>query len=98
MPPKKSKLDIKTELFAAYQEYLANFYPKDPNVYVIRAHPVTVHELQKLQAEYQVSMSGFDWVDDGQPRFLAFRLQADTRLSPEDIMFGPEIIDIKWSR
>lgn len=90
-------LDLKTELFNTYQEYLRNHYPKDPNIYVIRAHPETVHILQSRNTEYQVNIEGYPWANDGEMRFLAFRLKPDVRLPPGEIIFGPETVDIKWS-
>ena len=94
-----TEIDIKTQLFAAYQEYVQNFYPKDPNIYVIRAHPETVEDLKVKSLEYQVSFHGWDWViDDSEFRFLGFRCKRDTRLPVGDIIFGPETIDIKWSK
>ena len=81
-----------------YQEYIHNFYPKDPNIYVIRAHPETIEKLAALEQEYQVDISGFSWCGDGVERFLAFRTKKDLRLPPGEIMFGPETVDIKWSK
>ncbi len=98
MKPKIDKSDIKVQLFNAYNEYVYNHYPSDPNVYVIRAHPETVYDLITLVDDYQVNISGYDWVGDGEQRFLAFRLKDDIRLPPGDIIFGPETVDIKWSK
>lgn len=92
---KPSSLDIKTKLFSAYREYISNSYPKDPNVYVIRANPKTVQELLRRGEEYQVNISGYSWATDGKERFLAFRLKSDLRLPPGDLIFGPETVDIK---
>jgi hypothetical protein len=95
---KINKEDIKVKVFDAYHEYIRNHYPDDPNIYVIRAHPETVSDLMLLSAEYQTNVSGYDWVGDGADRFLVFRLIADFRLPPGDILFGPESIEIKWSK
>lgn len=95
---KTNKDDIKVLIFSAYHEYLKNHYPSDPNVYVIRAHPETVSELVVLSGEYQVDISGYDWVNDGELRFLAFRLIADFRFRHGEILFGPEPIEMKWSK
>jgi len=91
-------LDLKKELFNVYHEYLRNSYPPDPNIYVIRANPATVHDLECRQHDYQVNLEGYEWADGSEPRFLAFRLKPDTRLPPGEIIFGPETVDIKWSK
>jgi hypothetical protein len=96
--PAVDSLDLKTELFNVYHEYLSNHYPSDPNIYVIRAHPETVYDLEVRNLDYQVNIEGYPWVNDGEPRFLAFRLKADLRLAPGEILFGPETVDIKWSK
>jgi hypothetical protein len=93
-----NKEDIKVRVFDAYHEYVRNHYPKDPNIYVIRAHTETVCDLIDLAVEYQTEVSGYDWVGDGARRFLVFRLIEDLRLPPGDILFGPESIEIKWSK
>lgn len=98
MESKNNKDDIKVSIFNAYLEYKENHYPTDPNVYVIRAHPETVSELIVLSQEYQVHVGGYDWINDGQPRFLVFRLLADVRLPPGDILFGPESTELRWSK
>lgn len=93
-----TEIDIKTKLFSAYQEYIQNFYPNDPNIYVIRAHPETVHDLKQKSEEYQVGFSDWQWGTSAEPRFLGFRYKPDMRLPVGDIIFGPETIDIKWSK
>lgn len=95
-----TELDIKRKLFATYQEYLSNHYPSDPNIYVIRAHPETVQDLKAKSLEYQADFSSYSW-DGGtiaEPRFLGFRYHPDLRLPVGDIIFGPETVDIKWSK
>jgi hypothetical protein len=96
--PITDTLELKKELFSVYHEYLSNFYPSDPNIYVIRAHPETVYDLERRQNDYQVDIEGYPWVNDGEPRFLTFRLKSDVRLPPGEIIFGPETVDIKWSK
>lgn len=98
MGSKISKEDIKVQIFNSYHEYVKNHYPKDPNVYVIRAHPETVSELMVLSDEYRVDISGYGWINDGEPRFLTFRLIADFRFRYGEILFGPEPIEMKWSK
>lgn len=93
------EVDIKARLFSAYQEYLRNFYPKDPNIYVIRAHPETISDLKVKSLEYITNFEGWDWITDtSEVRFLGFRCKGDTRLPVGDIIFGPETIDMKWSK
>ena len=92
--------DIKTQVFNAYQEYIASGYSRDPNIYVLRACPETISDLILVSVEYQVMAPPHPWKPDpdGVDRFLLFRLQPDTRLPKGDIIFGPETIDIKWSK
>ena len=92
------EIDIKTKLFSAYQEYIQNFYPNDPNIYVIRAHPGTIDALKKKSTEYQVGFSAWEWGTSEEPRFLGFRYKPDLRFPEGDIIVGPETLDIKWSK
>lgn len=78
----------------AYQEYQRNSYPKDPNIYVIRAHPETVAAL-RLAADKVISMRQESGAAAG--KFMGFRVQVDGRLGKDTVVFGPETIEIKWN-
>lgn len=79
----------------AYQEYQHNSYPKDPNIYVIRAHPKTVATLRRM-ADRVIGVQQ-EQGDTTDGKFMGFRIQADGRLGKDIVVFGPETIEIKWN-
>lgn len=90
-----SVVDIKRVVFSTYHEYVNNGYPSDPNIYVIRASRETIDMLLLLGEEYLTPDLKYDWA--ASDRFLLFRTHVDNRLPHGDIVFGPEVVDIKWS-
>ncbi len=79
----------------AYQEYQRNSYPKDPNIYVIRAHPKTAAALRRAADRVIGVRQGEEATTAG--KFMGFRVQADGRLGEDTVVFGPETIEIKWN-
>ena len=88
-------------IMSAWQEYQENGYPKDPNCYVIRASPEAVAEMRSIQlsGQYRTKYKPLPLPgQDNTERFIWFRVEEDTRLRAEEVVFGPETISIEWSK
>lgn len=73
----------------SYQEYCSLGYPKDPSIYVISANVSTGRVLsEKFKNEAMTLVEV--------PENWGFQLKIDERLLPNEIVFGPEQIIIKW--
>lgn len=90
---KASPLIVK--LLNYYGEYVANGYPKDPNIYFIKAHPETVSAL--LEADKSVIHNLQNHQLLNKATFMGFSLEADSRLNVGELVFGPETVTILWS-
>jgi len=73
-----------------YQEYRNLGYPIDPAVYVIRAVPETLERVMLLLDKGAITKkeTAKNW---------GFQLEADSRLGADEIIFGPELVTIRWS-
>lgn len=78
-----------------YQEYVNSGYPKDPNIYVIRAHPDSVSILKVMNNNVIFNSKSVDLSGD---RFMGFRLIAKSYIPRDVIDFGPETVEIEWSK
>ena len=78
-----------------YTEYVTNGYPKDPNIYKIRAHPDTVQALIKADESVIHNLKNHQLLEGD--TFMGFSLEADSRLGPGELIFGPETVTIFWS-
>ena len=83
-------------LFSAYQEYCHNYYPRDPGIYVIRAHPATVLDLIDYFEGVSHIKSSNAIATEPECRIWGMRVEKDLRLKKGTIIFGPETIEIEW--
>ena len=82
-------------LLETYREYVDNGYPKDPSVYVIRAHPETRENLLKTSGTIFYRVKGIE-LSNSEERFMGFTVLTDKGLAKEDLRFGPDTVLIKW--
>ena len=81
-------------LFNAYLEYGCNFYPKDPAIYVIWAHPTKANKVKSYLKTYVIYKDKNPMVQDN---FWGFQLKIDLGLEEGIVIFGPETVEIKWT-
>ena len=91
---------IQALIFESYHEYINSGYPKDPNIYVIRADPTTAKMLIK-SSDSLMFVFGSPATQNDKPcfgRYMGFRVEKDVDLKEKTILFGPETIKLKWSK
>jgi hypothetical protein len=93
---------ISATILGLWQEYQDIGYPKDPSCYVVRANALTAKHLLASEEAHQYEFMNKKNVNLPFPlpekRFLWFRLEVDSRLRNDEVIFGPEHIDIFWIR
>ena len=90
----KAGRSLATLIFNAYQDYRSNNYPKDPAIYVIRAHPATI---SRLKVYLKTAVTYIRDSGPTQENHWGFQLKGDPRLEKNTIVFGPETVEIKWT-
>ncbi len=89
MTNRRTGKTILAMILDAYQEYRALGYPMDPAVYVIRATPETLEKIVLVFDKGAITKK--ETVEH-----WGFQVEADPRLGADEIVFGPELITIRW--
>jgi len=96
MKPKKTNnrkgQTIVVLILDTYYTYIKYGYPKDPNIYRIRASSGTLNSLYQFEKHVQTR----DFKTDNS-RFMGFITEVDDSLPVGHVVFGPETVTIEWS-
>lgn len=75
------------EVLSAYNKYVEFGYPKDPNVYEVRAPEEIVGQLLEYIPNIKFSSDITEW---------PFKIIEDSNVEPGKVIFGPEQVTIVW--
>lgn len=78
---------VAAEILGAYKKYVEFGYPKDPNVYEIRAGVEIVEQLLEYIPSIKFSGDYTEW---------PFKVIEDSNVSVNSVIFGPEQVTIEW--
>lgn len=96
----KSGMTLPVTLISAYNEYVSVGYPADTAIYILR---VAENTLEKMSRYFENNVSFIPSVSiDTYAKTIffgehSFRVEIDNNLRLGHIVFGPELITIRWS-
>lgn len=79
---------VTAEILLAYKNYVDFNYPKDPNIYIIRASPKNAALLlEYVTNSVKFSKDSIEW---------PFKIVEDISMGATEVIFGPEQVNIAW--